>query len=104
MPAAPMTINAIAASLRIGEHSQDLILAQNQVFLAVDSDVGARVFAEQNPVAGLHVDCDALAVLEQLSAADRDHFGLLRLLFGAVRDDDPASDGFLFLQAPDQYT
>ena len=38
------------------EHREDVVLADDQVFVAVDLDLGAGVLAEQHPVALLHVE------------------------------------------------
>src|SRR5690606_9155415 len=62
----------------------------------------AGVLAEQDPVAGLHVERANAAVLEQLAGADRHHAPLLGLLLGGIRDDDAALRGGLLLDALDQ--
>ena len=48
---------------------------------------------------GFHVDGHALARFQQLAVADGDHFGLLRLLFGGIGNNDPAAHLFGFFQA-----
>ena len=60
------------------------------MLLAVDLDLGARVLAEQDAVAGLDVERADLAVLEDLAVADGDDLALERLLLGGVGDDDAA--------------
>src|SRR6478609_6890307 len=72
------------------EYAEDLFLAHDQVFLALELDLLPRVLAEEDLVAGLHVERGDLAVLVGLALADRDHFTLLRLFLGAVGDDDRA--------------
>src|SRR5206468_2975601 len=72
------------------ENGEDVFLAHDQVLLVIELDLGAGVLPEQNLVPGLHVERDLLALVGDLAVADRDHLGLLRLLLGRVRDDDPA--------------
>src|SRR6266508_3360858 len=72
------------------ENGEDVFLAHDQILLVVDLDLGAGVFAEQDLIPGLHVERDLLALLGDLAVADGDHLGLLGLLLGRVRDDDPA--------------
>src|SRR5581483_8347959 len=72
------------------EDGEDVFLAQDQVVLAVDLDLVAGVLAKQDPIAALHVERDALAVVGDLAGADGLDLPALRLLLGGVRDDDPA--------------
>src|SRR5207247_5372870 len=65
-------------------------LAHDQILLVVDLHLGAGILAEQDLVAGLHVERDLLALVGDLAGADGNHPGLLGLLLGRVRDDDPA--------------
>src|SRR5262249_29819381 len=84
------------------ENGEDVFLAQDEIFLIVDLDLGARVLPEQDLVAGLHVERDLLAVLADLPVADGDDLGLLRLLLGGVGDDDPALLDFFLLEPLDE--
>src|SRR2546427_196667 len=72
------------------DHAEDVLLAHDEVFLAVDLDLRAGVLAEQDLVADLDVEGRQLAVIVQLTFADRDHLAMLRLLLGGIRDDDAA--------------
>src|SRR5258708_2999717 len=76
---------------------KDFLLAEDQVFLVVDLDVVAGVFAEQDPVTHLHVERDTLALFN-LAGSDGHYFALLGLLFGRVGDDDPALRSFFLFQ------
>src|SRR5919204_269638 len=88
---------AMAPSPPLGlDDAEDVLLAEDQVLLAVELDLRAGVFAEQHPVAGLHVEGQHLPVLP-LARADRHHFPLLRLLLGRVGDDDAAGTPLLLL-------
>src|SRR5207237_5420324 len=83
------------------ENGEDVFLAQDEIFLVVDLDLGARILAEQDLVAGLHVEGNLLPIVADLSGPDGDHLAFLRLLLGGVRDDDPASLDLLLLQTLD---
>src|SRR5437867_5305379 len=85
------------------DDAEDVLLAEDQVLLAVELDLGAGVLAEQHPVAGLHVEGQHLPVL-LLARADRHHLPLLRLLLCRVGDDDAARALLLLLlDAPDDH-
>ena len=81
------------------DDGQDFVLAHDEVFLAIELDFLAGVLAEQDEVAGLHVERHALAVVLGLAIAGSDDFALLRLFLGGVGDDDPADFLFPFLDA-----
>src|SRR5438309_10584435 len=83
------------------ENGEDVFLAHDEVFLVVDLDLGARILAEQDLGAGLHVEGNLLPIVADLSRSDGDHLALLRLLLRGVRDDDPASLDLLLLQTFD---
>src|SRR5436189_253004 len=71
------------------DDAEDVLLAEDQVLLAVELDLGTGVLAEQHPVAGLHVEGQHLPVL-LLARADRHHLPRLRLLLGRIGDDAAA--------------
>src|SRR5581483_11437328 len=85
------------------QNAEDVVLAQDQVLLALDLDLGAGVLPEQDAVTGLHVEWPDLAVLVDLALADPDHLALLGLLLRGVRDDDPTLRLLLFLDTPDDH-
>src|SRR5215813_3470233 len=87
---------------RLLKNAEDVLFAQDQVLLVVQRHLGARVLAEENPVAGLHVERYLLALVVDLAVADGDHLALLRLLLCGVGDDDPALLRFLLLLALDE--
>src|SRR5436190_3147903 len=99
----------VAADPRVGllpllpvgtfDDAEDFVLTHDEVFLAIELDFLARVLAEQNRVAGLHIQRDPLAVVLGLAASHGDDFALLRLLLGRVRDDDPADFLLAFFEA-----
>ena len=81
------------------DHGEDLVLTHDQILLAVDFDFLAGVLAEEDGVAGFHVERHALAVVLGLALAGGDDLALLRLFLGRVRDDDPANLLFAFLDS-----
>src|SRR5262249_50857065 len=85
----------------LGEDREDVVFAEEDEVLTVDLDLGARVLAEQDLVARLHVEGDDLAALDRLAGADGHDRPLERLLLGGVRDDDPPLRLLFFLSALD---
>src|SRR5512133_4132890 len=81
------------------DHAEDVLLAHDEVLLAVDLALGAAVLREEDAVAGLHVERPDLAVLQHLAVADGDHLALDRLLLRRVGDDDAALRLLLLLHA-----
>src|SRR5262249_31627660 len=81
------------------ENREDIFLAQNEVLLAVDLDLGARVLADEDLVALLDLERLHLAVVEDLAVTDGDDLGLERLLLGGVGDEEPASSLLLLGEA-----
>src|SRR3981189_128650 len=80
---------------KIGENAHDVALLHDQQFLAVELDLGARPFAEQDAVADLEVDRVQFAVFVAAARADCRDFALRGLFLGTVRNDDAAC-GFVF--------
>src|SRR5262245_53865604 len=81
------------------QHREDILLADDQVLLALHPDLGARVLAEENAVTLAHVQGTQLAVIAELALADGDDPALLRLLLGRVGDDDTSLRLLLLLDA-----
>src|SRR3954463_15036420 len=84
-----------------GDHAHDVGFLHDQKVLAVDTHLGARPLAEQDAVAGLHVERDDLAGFVASAGPDGDDLALLRLLFRGIRDDDAALGLLLSLDAAD---
>src|SRR5690348_6425554 len=82
-----------------GDDAHDVGLLHDQELLAVELDLGARPLAEQHLVADLEIDRDQLSALVASTRPDGDHLALLRLLLGAVRNDDAAGGLFLGFDA-----
>src|SRR5229473_2518023 len=83
------------------DDGQHVILFHDEVLLAIQLDLLARILAEQDPVARFDVEGDPLAVVFHLPVAGRDDPALLRLFLGGVRDDDAADFLFAFIEAVD---
>src|SRR6185312_2272195 len=93
-----MSLAAMMSPLLLDD-PEDFVLAEDEVLDTVDLDLGARVLAEQNAVALLHVERTQRAFVVELTVADGDDLALDRLLLGGVRDDD-ATLGLLLLGEP----
>jgi hypothetical protein len=59
------------------------------MLLTHELHLAARIFAEENPVASLHIGCHQLAGLVYLALADRDNLALLWLFFRGIGDNYP---------------
>ena len=70
--------------------AEDVVRAQDLVFLVVDLDFGAAVLADQHAVALLDFKGNFLAVVVGLAGAERDDVAFLRFFLGGVGNDDPA--------------
>src|SRR6185437_7644484 len=81
------------------DHAEDVVLAEDEVLLALDLHLGPRVLAEEDAVAGLDVELPDRAVLEDLAVADGDDGRLDGLLLGGVGDVE-ATLGLLLLLHP----
>ena len=79
-----------------------VVLAEDQVLLAVELDLGAGVAREDDPVALADLELRALAVLQEFAVADRDDLAFAGLLLGVVRQDDPALGLALGLETLDE--
>jgi hypothetical protein len=82
---------------RLGaEDAEEVLFLHDEVLLAVELDLTTGVLAEEHAIPRLDVERGLLASFGDLPVADRDDFPLLRLLLGAVGDDDGAAPrGFL---------
>src|SRR4051812_1750380 len=85
----------IRLSSLLTNDAEDIILAHDQVGLAVHLDLSAAVFGDEDLVALLHGELDLLAVIVRLAGAESDDVALLRLFLGGIGDDDAALFSFL---------
>src|SRR5215467_12710598 len=84
------------------KNSQNFFFPHNDEVFAIQLDLGTGVLAEQDAVAFLHIERTNLAFLVDLSLAGGDHFSLLRLVFGGIRNDDSTASGFRLFHATNQ--
>ena len=80
---------------RLFQNREDVVAAQNLVFLAVNFDFRAAIFAAQDAVALFDFKGNLLAVVVQFAGAKRDNNALGRFFLGGIGDDDAALFGFL---------
>src|SRR5690348_5385149 len=99
--ARPPSRGLLLAHLGFDEDPHDVALLHDQVFGAIDLDLGARPLAEQNAVADLDVDRNQLAQFIASARPDGDDLTLLRLLLGSVGDDDAGGGSRLGFDAFD---
>jgi hypothetical protein len=81
---------ALLACCRALNDSQNLIFAHDQQLFVVDLDFRATVLTKKDPIAGTYIEGLACTVFSVLAFPHSDDFTFLWLLFGGVRDDDPA--------------
>src|SRR6266850_1756083 len=74
----------------LSEDAENVFLFHDEILLAVQFHLAARILPEEDPVALLDRERQILAVLGDPAGPDRDHLALLRLLLGAVGNDDAA--------------
>src|SRR5205085_6253416 len=79
----------------------DVFFAHDEQLVTVDLDGGARILAEEDLVADLHVDSGDLAVFVLLARAHGQDFALVGFFGGGVGDDDAGGGLALFLEALD---
>src|SRR5579863_4093439 len=84
------------------DDAEDFFFAHDEEVFAVELDLGARVLAEQNGVAGLDVEWEHLALVVGLAFSDGDDGALLGLLFCGIRDDDASAHGFALFSTGDE--
>src|SRR5690606_14731136 len=84
------------------DHAHHVTFLHDEQVLAVELDLRAGPFAEQDMVADLHVERDQLAGLVAGARTDGDDFALLRLFLGSVRDDDAPCRLLLGVDTADQ--
>src|SRR3954454_6584966 len=80
---------------RLLDDAHDVALLHDQEILAIDAHLGARPLAEEDAVAGLHLERDDLAALVAGAGTGGDDLALLGLFLRRVGDDDAAL-GLLF--------
>src|SRR4051794_40943691 len=72
------------------EDTEHVLLTEDHELLAFDLDLGAAVFAEKDPIAGVDVELPLRTILEDLAIADGDDLALDGLFLGGIGNDDAA--------------
>src|SRR4029078_2369182 len=72
------------------DHAHDVALLHDQVIDAVELDLGAGPFSEQDAVARLQVARYQVALVVAATRADGDDLAFGRLLLRGIGNDDPA--------------
>src|SRR5262245_9375793 len=72
------------------ENGEDVLFTQDEVVVSVDLHFVAGILPEQDAIARLHVQGDALAVVGDLAVASGDDLSALRLFLRRVGNDDAA--------------
>src|SRR5712671_4379103 len=68
--------------------SEDLFFANDHVLDVFDPHLGAGVFADEDPIAGLHLELNPFAAVVQTACSDGDNPPFHRLLLGCIGDDE----------------
>src|SRR2546425_9533366 len=87
---------------RAGKDSQDFVFFHDQEIFAIELDFGAGILTEQHPVPVFYCQREHLAFIVRAALADGDDFALLRLVLGAIGNDDAATSRFSFFHATHQ--
>src|SRR5499427_10217666 len=85
----------LAGTHDLGEHVR---LAQDQVLVGADLDLGPAVLGEDDLVAVLQVHCDELSVVVPGARADGEDAAALRLLLRGIRKHDAARRRLLLFE------
>src|SRR5215210_3617725 len=93
-----------ARTFRSADDPEDVAFLHDDQVFALELDLGARPFAEQDLVPGLDVERSDGAVVGASAGADGDDFALLRLFLRAIGNDDPAGGLFLGFDSANEDT
>src|SRR5215469_8093076 len=94
----------LASGLSVDQNPHNVAFLHDQIFDAIDLDLGAGPFAEQDPVSDLDIDRNELAGFVAATRAHADHLTLLRRLLGRVGNDDSTGGLLLSVDALDDDT
>src|SRR3974377_2194414 len=76
------------------QDAEDFFFPHDDEVFTVNLDFRAGILAEQDAVARLHVQGESLALVVGFATPAGDPFAFLRLVLGAVGDDDATPGGF----------
>jgi len=83
----------------LGNHAEDSIFIDKDVFNTVDFDCRTAVLREKDFIAFFDIERNGFAIVILLASAQGDDFRLLRFFFSRIRNNDSATDLFIFLNA-----
>src|ERR1035437_6219774 len=92
---AAMLIRSLNYLFALFQNPEDLTLFHDQILFAINLDLRAAILAYQHAITLLHFKRDELPILIALAGAQGDNLALLGLLFGGIRNNDPALLHFL---------
>jgi len=84
------------------ENSEDFFLPHDEKLLTVDLDFGSGILAEKHTIASSHIQREDCAFVVRLTFTDGHDFAFLGLFFSTVRNDDSASNSFVFFYTTDE--
>src|SRR4051812_21512687 len=96
-----ISLAAMISSPLLLDDAEDVVLAQNEVLFAVDLHFSTRVLAEQDGIAGFHIELTDSAVFEDFAVTHGHNLALDGLLFGRIGDDDAPLALLFFLEPLD---
>ena len=86
------------SKLGLGDDTEDVVFADQFIFLTGEFHLGATIGAEEDHVADLHFERSDFTRVILFARAERDDFSLLGLFLGGVRNNDTITDLFFFLE------
>src|SRR5258707_11272305 len=92
---AAMLIRSLNYQFALFQNPEDLALFHDQILFAIDLDLRAAILADQHAITLFHLKRNEFPVLVAFAGAQGNDLALLRLLFGGIRNDDPALLPFL---------
>ena len=84
--------------IELADDSENVAFIDDEVLFAVDFDVCAAVFADEDNVVHFDRELDDRAFVI-LAGAESHHFSFLGLLFSGVRDNDATGSDFFSFDA-----
>src|SRR5262245_56630599 len=83
------------------DDAEDVLLAHDQMFLAINVDFSTGIFSEKHAIIYLYIQRSDLTIVTDFSLAHRNDLSLLGLFLGGIGNDDSTLAFFLFLDALD---
>lgn len=74
------------------DDAENVVLSEQLIDCIVKFDFGSTILADKDDVADLDQEILGVTIVVLLTGSKRDYFGLLRLFFCGIGDNDPALD------------